>query len=694
MLAQRKIGFALARLLTPILFFCAGASAQSTLHFPKAVSPADLSTTGFAIVNPGPAPASTTFTLRSANGQTIGSHQFAIPAGGQYAKLGSELFGASAQAGWVQVTSPSTGLRGFFLTGDFQNFTDGADPANSASNLVLPIVTPEMQVDIVNTASQATNVTIALRSAAGAVTASSNQSISGRGFFTSGLAALFPAADLDTATHVEITGAFQIAAVATTTDFVVDPSLGVVNGLDLTSSSDELNFPHVISGFLGPGGGNWLTTIGVTNLTDTQKTVAIKFTPLVGSPVTVNELLPARGGLREGADTLFGFPPAEFQDGWIQVTDLSPDPGITGFVAYADTQAGGLAVVPAQAAPLEEMLLGHIAQATGWLTGIALLNSSLTDAEVEVYAMNADGSLIGGALESPDAAFTLPAGQKIARLLDQWIPAANTNGGFVYVRTTNGVEIYGLELFFLSNLALLSNVAAGAIDPGIVFTPPSSGGFTLSGLTPETVARGEVLTLSGSGFSGGNMVVFTAPGGTVAVAPDSISPSAITVTVPLTAISGPVFVNSAEGSTPPLIVDVTASGSELIESPVTVISSTTTSGVDIYVPPSVETLNVTGIGAGNRTMGIGASSGSVRLVQGQTTDLLIVGPNPSGISAAAGISVTATGDGLTFSNLSVQNNALFVQIAVAANAETGPRTVIVTNSSLDTSVLSGGIIIE
>ncbi len=681
-----------ARFLTTacILFLCAGASAQSTLYFPKVVSPADLSTTGYAIVNPGPAPAATTFTLRSATGQMIGSHQFSIPAGGQYAKLGSELFGAPVQAGWVQVTSPSTGLRGFFLTGDFTNFTDGADPARSASDLVLPIVTPEMQVDVVNTASQATNVSIALRSAAGAVLASSNEPINGRGFFTSDLAALFPAADLDVATHVEITGAFQIAAVATTTDFVVDPSLGVVNGLDLASSSDELNFPHVISGFLGPGGGNWLTTIGVTNLTGTQKTVAIRFTPLAGPPVTVNELLPARGGLREGADTLFGFPPGEFQDGWIQVSDLSGDPGITGFVAYADTEAGGLAVVPAQAAPLEEMLLGHIAQATGWLTGIALLNSGLTDAEVEVYAMNPDGSLIGGAVDSPAAAFTLPAGQKIARLLDQWIPAANTNGGFVYVKTTNGVEIYGLELFFLSNLALLSNVAAGSIDSGIMFIPPSSGGITLSSLAPTTVARGGSLTLSGSGFSSGNWVVFTAMGGTVAASPDSISPGALTVTVPQTAVSGPVFVDSTSGASDPLIVDVTGS-SELIQLPVTVVSDTTTSGVEIYVPSPAGTLNVTGIGAGDRTMGIAGGSASVVLAQGVTTDLLIFG---SGVNAAAGISVGATGDGLTFSNLTLLNGSLFVQVDVAADADPGPRTVIVTNSNLDASVLSGGIIIE
>lgn len=665
--------------------------AQSTLDFPKSVAPSDMSTTGFAIVNPGAVAAVTTFTLRGSNGQAIGSHQFQIPAGGQYARLGSELFGQPATPGWVQVTSPATGLRGFFLTGDFLNYTDGADPASPASDIVLPIVTPRMEADVVNTASLPATVTITLRSAGGANMASSMQSVAGGGFFTAELDTLFPAADLGLATHIEITGGTEIAAVATTEDFIVDPSLGIVNGSSLASTASELNFPHVVSGFLGEGGGNWMTTVGVTNLSDSTKNVRITFTPSIGSPVTVNELLSARGAIRVSADTLFGFPSDGFEDGWIQVRDLSENPGITGFVAYADTEAGGLAVVGAQSAPLEEMLFGHIAQATGWLTGIALLNATTTDAEVEVYAMNPTGSLIGGPEDSPAAAFTLGAGEKTARLLDQWIPAANTNGGFVYARTTNGVPLYGLELFFLSNLALLSNVAPGALDPGIQFAPPSTGAVTLSGVAPATVARGGTLTLSGSGFATGNTVVLTAGGGTVAVSPDSVSPGTLTVTVPRTATSGPVFVESSSGPSGALVVEVTASSSELVRSPVTVAAGMTTGGITIYVPPPAGTLNITDIGAGDRNQSITAMNSSVRLGRGETTDLLIVG---AGVSVGAGTTISATGGGLTFSNMAFQPGLVFVRVEVANDAAPGPRSVIATNQNLDTSVLSGGIIIE
>jgi hypothetical protein len=65
-----------------------------------------------------------------------------------------------------------------------------------------------------------------------------------------------------------------------------------------------------------------------------------------------------------------------------------------------------------------------------------------------------------------------------------------------------------------------------------------------------------------------------------------------------------------------------------------------------------------------------------------------------GLSAANGSTLSATGSGLTFSNVSFFGSGMFVQVTVSGSAALGPRTVIITNSNFDTSVLSGGIIIE
>ncbi len=68
------------------------------------------------------------------------------------------------------------------------------------------------------------------------------------------------------------------------------------------------------------------------------------------------------------------------------------------------------------------------------------------------------------------------------------------------------------------------------------------------------------------------------------------------------------------------------------------------------------------------------------------------GASPDTISNVS--TVTVSGIGITLSNVSYSGDVIFIQIDVAANAALGPRTVTVTNSNLDTSVLSGGIIIK
>jgi hypothetical protein len=389
-----------------------------------------------------------------------------------------------------------------------------------------------------------------------------------------------------------------------------------MNGVPTSATTTTLNFAHVISG--AGGGGNWLTTVGVTNLASaTTNNVAITFTPLTGTPTTVQRAIGGNGSLRESAEDLFGFSPSVFQDGWVQVSSLS-SAAVTGFVAYADSDAGGLAIVPVQGAGLTEMLFAHVAQATGWLTGVALLNTSNTTANVEIYAMDPDGGLIGGALDSPAAVFTIEPNQKVARLLhDPWIPNANSNGGFVYVRTTNNVPLFGIELFFLSNLNLLSNVAPGPVAAGITYTPPPPAGvILLTSVSPTTLARGDTLTLNGAGFNSGDTVVFTTPSGTASVSSTFGASTSLTATVPATAIGGAVLVQSGTALSSSKILDVTATSTSLIQTSLTVTTGQTTMGADIYVPVPVDTLNVTDIGLGDRTQGINVAPEAEEVTRG------------------------------------------------------------------------------
>ena len=70
------------------------------------------------------------------------------------------------------------------------------------------------------------------------------------------------------------------------------------------------------------------------------------------------------------------------------------------------------------------------------------------------------------------ARFVLPARTKIARLINEVVPTALNNDGFIFVRTTNNVPVYGMELFFTSDLKAIANVAAGTLDATVTYTPP------------------------------------------------------------------------------------------------------------------------------------------------------------------------------------------------------------------------------
>ena len=153
---------------------------------------------------------------------------------------------------------------------------------------------------------------------------------------TTGIGAL-----LSSALYVRLTsingGAFVAGEIVG--GFLVSPGrdFGILPSIDSSSQTTELNFPHAISGQLGAS--TYVTAVGVTNLSTNSQNVTITFTPVTGNAVSVQRTLRGGGGVREPIHQLFNLS-SSFQDGWIQVQGTAP---LTGFVAYADTVAGGVA---------------------------------------------------------------------------------------------------------------------------------------------------------------------------------------------------------------------------------------------------------------------------------------------------------------------------------------------------------------
>ena len=355
---------------------------QTTLNFPKLFSAAELPNAGLAVVNPTSTTAVVTFKLYSATGQQLGTNTFNYAPGTQLARSSTEVFpSAAGSAGWVQVTSPTTGLQGFWINYDtaLTQYLDGAASADAYAEQVIPLVAGQTELNVANPNASAATPTIRVYGEAGTELASSvAPTIAANGVFQGQIATMFSlsAATMATARYVKVTAGSTTPLLATAVlrgYLTTGTETGVINGVNTAAATIEANFPHVIN---GNAGADYVTEVGVTNLVASQQNVTITFTPVdVTSACPVNttsvtKTLAGNGALRDTAKNLFSLPTC-FVNGWVKVAASSP---ITGFAAYSG--GGAVAVVPVQAAPSSNLVFAHIAnQSAFWSTGIALLNT-------------------------------------------------------------------------------------------------------------------------------------------------------------------------------------------------------------------------------------------------------------------------------------------------------------------------------
>jgi hypothetical protein len=442
--------------------------AHAEIFFPKVFSPAELPTTGFVLLNADPTIATVNLYFLSTAGTVLSAMPpVHIPPGGQFAKTGDELFPGMTADGWVYVLTDTEGMQAFWLTYDSAiTFLDGAEAAQyetTGADQIIPLVTADTELSVISLQSLRTTlpVTVHLFGADSELAPAFQKDVATAGGFRAKAGDMFPASDFTQARYMRVTtpGA-AIASTALIRGLQVSVEAAVINGINVGTTT-EINFPHIVNGTLSAS--NYVTTIGVTNLSSASQTVTITFNPEAGDPIVATRAVSAHGALQETAGSLFGIS-TDFHTGWVRVTGTAP---IAGFASYAETVGGGLAVVPAAIAQKNLFFL-HIADGPPqWQTGMALLNATATPATVDVYALTPGGSLIG------KTSITIDAGQKIAKVIHELIPETRgVNGGFIFVRSSNNVPLFGIELFYTQDLKVMSNVAAGKLVPGVLYVPP------------------------------------------------------------------------------------------------------------------------------------------------------------------------------------------------------------------------------
>jgi hypothetical protein len=443
------------------------ASAHAEIFFPKLFSTDELPNTGFVFLNPDPVIATVSVYLISRSGSRIASPApLTIAPGGQATRLGSQLFPNAPAPGWVYVFTDTESMQAFWLNYNSDlTFLDGSDAAQYETiggDQIIALVAGQAELNIINPNFARQSVTIRLFGSDGELAPAFTTDLPIAGAFQSDVSAIFPSVDMSRARYIRIRSAsLTIASTIWIRGFLVPTDSVAMNGQNVGSQT-ELTFAHAVSGPLG--GANYTSVLGVTNPGTSAQTITLTFNPDGGDPLTVIRTLSANGALRETVQDLFQLSPT-FQNGWIRVSGTAP---ITGFLAYADTIGGGVAAVPAGAAQ-SKLFFAHIADGEPqWQTGLAIVNADAAATEIDMYAVAPGGGLIGF------THLSLDPGRRVAKVIHEFIPETQgVNGGFVFIRTTNNVPVYGIELFYTQDLKIVSSVAAAKLKGGVSYTPPT-----------------------------------------------------------------------------------------------------------------------------------------------------------------------------------------------------------------------------
>ncbi len=502
--------------------------------------------TGIAIVNPNAQDVTATLTAIGQDGTPLSGNGIQnpvtvkIPAGQQYAKVTSGIFGGSFPSdtvAWVRVTSPADNLTGFFLyLNPSVSFMDGADLPTPSSNLLFLQLRSDSQysteINLVN-----------------------------------------PSNDTKAVVHIELHVGTNVPSFA---DVILPPSgavrfdVGTVFGNDALTGDAYLSVGSTVplAGFelvRGPGdllGLNAVPTtpgaktvyipqmavldpfkmeLVVVNTGDEATILTIKAHKSDGSLYgagnvdsnPVNQSLPAHGILRLDVQQLFGFQGSSFLDGWLEIASSSTEVAAT--AGYLIPGNNSYASVAGSSQGRTRALFSHLATSSPFFTGVALLNSGSLAANVRVVAEKPDGTFLGS------YATTLLPGQRISKLVDELIkPAANQGGGLVWV--SSDVPIHMLSLFGSSVTLALANIPPQPVPSS--FVPGGSQNTLqvtpkLAVLQPNAQQAFNVNGASGTvqwavnGIPGGNSTIGRIPNG-LYQAPTTL-PASIPVSITATA---------------------------------------------------------------------------------------------------------------------------------------------------------------
>ncbi|NWG12707.1 MAG: hypothetical protein HXY20_04135 [Acidobacteria bacterium] len=420
----------------------------------------DATYTGIAVTNPLPYRTKISLTAYDANGLLIfgagvtNPVSFILPRSGQLAKLATEIFGTGFNAsslGTIRLAGNTSVLAGFYLQG--RESTSGLDGATAdlspKQKTFLPVVShggpsPATEVEFYNPGTERATATLDLYDSTGRKVSVASQEVVGGGTAVRDLREIFPQVDL---------ASFEGGYISTLSDKPLSLKETFGNSLDFNVlpaqvplQQERFYFAHFASG------GGYETEL---NLINTASSVAASVTLTLmdasGSPFGIVSnaaeltIQPGAQAIRT-VSALFPDLGSTLRTGYIRV-DVRPistgyyssTPPIVGSLRFSAASGYSSAALPLVMAPMSEFVYSHVAQALGYYTGVAVLNTGSTAATVTVRAYRENGQEAGSFVT------VLQPGQKIAKLLYELVPASSGQlGGYIRIHSSQPILSFSL----------------------------------------------------------------------------------------------------------------------------------------------------------------------------------------------------------------------------------------------------------
>lgn len=431
------------------------------------VRPGDEIAVGIALTNFGETEAEITLAALTSDGILVSGEDIDNPGSlllstlQQYARLDTEIFGfgleRSAPKGWIELTSSSSEVGGFFTIFDSKlSFMDATSLGNAPlTNLILPEIEANghTKIDIVNGNTDEAEVKIDLMSADGAVRSSLTRIIEGKGALVAeAYGDLFRDIEPQSKDYVRISSARGLHAFQLMQKDAGDNySLG---GLDMSEGSTVLYAPHYVQG------GSYQTALSLINLESSAGTVALQFVGEDG--VQIGEArtaeIPANGKLYIDDPKYFGSLELEVLNcGYVKVTS---EVRLTGSTVFGDrNNASFAAALPLIHSPRNSVLYSLVASNDQYFTGLAIVNPGTGGANAAVQLYSSAGELLD------ETIIYLPAGQRKTKLLTEFFPSIEgldlTSG---YFQVLSDSPLASFALFGTTSLSALSAIPAVGIQ--------------------------------------------------------------------------------------------------------------------------------------------------------------------------------------------------------------------------------------